>query len=85
MMINDPMIPLALAISDFAHALATASDSSIDDAQLHADALFDLLDAESRADLAPLPAAIARPTDDLDANRYDSLRTSYLALLDARD
>lgn len=91
------LIALTAAIADFAHALATASDSSIDDAQLHADALFDLLDDDDRAffndpinldaftDHDTIPAAINRDAlDELDRAAYDALRTAYLALLDAR-
>ena len=80
------LIALTAAIADYAHALATASDSSIDDAQLTADALFDLLDPSDRFDLDYTPpAAIDRNSlDDLDRDAYDSLRTAYLALLDAR-
>ena len=80
------LIALTAAIADYAHALATASDSSIDDAQLHADALFDLLDPSDRFDLdyTPPPAIDRNSLDELDRAAYDSLRTAYIALTDAR-
>lgn len=86
---TDPLAPLTLAIADYAHALATQSDSSIDDAQLIPDALLALIDDDYRADCAaddaPLPDAIDRASlDSLDADRYDALNRAYHALLDAR-
>lgn len=88
MMINQTeLIALTIAIRDYADALATASDSSIDDAQLTADALFDLIDADMRADAdySDLPAAIDPALlDDLDRDAYNQLRTAYIALLNAR-
>lgn len=93
--IHDATDPALDAIIDYAHALRNLSDSSIDDAQLHADAIFDLLDDDDRAFFdepdsdafthAPLPAPLrASLTDPLDIAAYDELRTAYIALCNSR-
>lgn len=91
MMINEnyPMLATALtALIDYATALRDSTDSSIDDAQLHADAIFDLLPSDMRTDpdFADLPPAIHADdfTDDLDASSYLDIRAAYLNLCNAR-
>ena len=95
--IIDPLTPALTAIIDYATALRDSSDSSIDDAQLYADAIFDLLDADDRAFFndpdnfadftsndelpAPLRASL---TDPLDIAAYDQLLASNIALTNAR-
>lgn len=96
--IHDATDPALDAIIDYAYALRNLSDSSIDDAQLHADAIFDLLDDDDRAffndpDNSPdafthdpaLPAPLLPTlTDPLDIDAYNELRTAYIALCNAR-
>jgi hypothetical protein len=95
--IIDPLAPALTAIIDFATALRDSSDSSIDDAQLHADAIFDLLDDDDRAffndsdnfdaftDLDSLPSPlIATLTDPADIDAYNQLHIAYIALLNTR-
>lgn len=87
-MINQsPLAPALTAIIDYATALRDRSDSSIDDAQLAADALFDLLPADMRddPDFADLdPAIDPSALDDLDRAALDDLRAAYIALLNSR-
>lgn len=95
----DLMINRALtALIDYATALRDSSDDTIDDAQLFADATFDMLSDDDRAffnadptdaTLSPdldLPDAILPSSfdDDLDSAAFISIRDAYINLLDSR-